>query len=115
LIKLAVKEGLGVSFVSRFLVREEIERGQLVAFHVSGAGQMLRPIHVVQYNARELTPEGSAFMTLMVSQAEALAADWQSRAANTSGGNQHGAAAGGAAAAALADMRLRNGTHQGIS
>jgi molybdate transport repressor ModE-like protein len=61
----AVKEGLGVSFVSRLLVRQEIERHELIAFRVSGVEQMLRPIHALQHIAKEPTLESTAFMTLL--------------------------------------------------
>jgi molybdate transport repressor ModE-like protein len=61
----AVKEGVGVSFVSGLLVSEEIAREELIAFRVSGVEQMLRPIHVVQSCVRELAEEACAFMTLL--------------------------------------------------
>jgi molybdate transport repressor ModE-like protein len=61
----AVKQGLGASFVSRLLVREEIMRNELVAFRVSGVEQMLRPIHSLQHAAKGLIPEAAAFMTLL--------------------------------------------------
>jgi molybdate transport repressor ModE-like protein len=61
----AVKEGLGVSFMSRLLVREDVERRRLAVFRVSGVEQMLRPIHALQYSAKELTPEASVFMALL--------------------------------------------------
>jgi molybdate transport repressor ModE-like protein len=64
-IKRAVAGGLGVSFLSPFLVHEEIERGELSAFRVSGIEAMTRPIQVVQSSATELTPESAAFVTLL--------------------------------------------------
>jgi molybdate transport repressor ModE-like protein len=64
-IRWAVKEGLGVSFISRTLVRDAIERRELIAFRVSGVPEMLRPIHVVQHRDREPTAESSAFMALL--------------------------------------------------
>jgi molybdate transport repressor ModE-like protein len=76
-IKHAVKARLGVSFVSQFLVSEEIERTELTAFRVSGVEQMLRAIHVVQYSAKELTPEASAFMSLLPD-SPVSAVEWQS-------------------------------------
>ncbi len=65
-IKRAVLDGLGVSFVSRLLVRNEIERGELTAFHVSGMEPMERPLYTVKSTAADLTPEGAAFMTMLV-------------------------------------------------
>jgi molybdate transport repressor ModE-like protein len=61
----AVAYGVGVSFVSRLLVREQVERGELIAFRVSGVERMARPVHIVQPAARELTPEDVAFMALL--------------------------------------------------
>jgi len=64
-IKHAVADGFGVSFISRLLVSEEIGRGKLVAFRVTGLEAMQRPIHAVQSGARELTPEATAFIALL--------------------------------------------------
>jgi molybdate transport repressor ModE-like protein len=64
-IKRAVMGGLGVSFVSRLLVRDEVQRGELIAFRVSGIERIARPIHVLQPGNRELTPESVAFMRVL--------------------------------------------------
>jgi molybdate transport repressor ModE-like protein len=64
-IKRAVARGVGVSFISRLLVREEIERGELVAFRVAGLEPMARPLHVVQSAFRELPPEAAEFLALL--------------------------------------------------
>jgi DNA-binding transcriptional LysR family regulator len=64
-IKRAVRDGLGVSFVSELLVREEVQRGELIAFRVSGVEPMVRPINVLRSSVRELAPEGAAFMKLL--------------------------------------------------
>jgi molybdate transport repressor ModE-like protein len=61
----AVADGLGVSFTSRLLVREAVERGELVAFRLLGVEPMLRPIYALRSGIRELTPEGAAFMALL--------------------------------------------------
>jgi LysR family transcriptional regulator, low CO2-responsive transcriptional regulator len=63
-IKRAVMDGLGVSFLSRLLVADEIDRGELVAFRVSGVGPLMRPIHVVQPSLAELTPHAAGFAML---------------------------------------------------
>lgn len=65
-IKRAVADGVGVSFISRLLVRDEIRRGELTAFRVAGVERMVRPIHAVQSSVSELTPHGAAFMALVV-------------------------------------------------
>ena len=61
----AVAGGLGVSFTSRLLVRESVQRGELVAFRLLGLERMLRPIYALQSGVRELTPEGAAFMEFL--------------------------------------------------
>lgn len=61
----AVADGLGVSFVSRFLVRERVERGELIAFRIKGMARMTRPIHIVQPAARQPSPEEAAFVALL--------------------------------------------------
>jgi molybdate transport repressor ModE-like protein len=61
----AVANGLGISFTSRTLVREAVERGELAAFHLLGVERMVRPIYVLQSAVRELTPEGAAFLALL--------------------------------------------------
>ena len=61
----AVKQGLGVSFVSRRLAREDLERRELIAFRVSDVEPMLLPIHALRHIARELSAEASAFMALL--------------------------------------------------
>lgn len=60
-----IERGLGVGFVSRLMVGEQLARGGLIAFRVSGVERMLRPIHAVEHAAGELTAEASAFMTLL--------------------------------------------------
>ncbi len=61
----AVVAGLGVSFVSRLLVRQAVQRGELIAFRLHGVQPMVRPIYALQSAAREPSPEGAAFMSLL--------------------------------------------------
>ncbi len=61
----AVADGLGVSFTSRLLVRDAVQRGELVAFRLLGVERMLRPIYVLQSAVRELTAPGAAFMAFL--------------------------------------------------
>jgi molybdate transport repressor ModE-like protein len=64
-IKQAVSDGLGVTFMSKLLVKEEVQRGELIAFRITGSEPMIRTMHMVQSSTRELTPEGAAFMTVL--------------------------------------------------
>ena len=65
-IKRAVADGIGVSFMSQLLVSDEIERGELVPFHISPLERMTRPIYAVQPSLAELTPQAARFSTLMM-------------------------------------------------
>ena len=65
-IKRAVADGIGVSFMSQLLVNDEIERGDLVPFRISGLERMPRPIYAVQPSLAELTPQAARFATLMM-------------------------------------------------
>jgi len=65
-IKRAVTDGIGLSFMSQLLVDDEIERGDLVGFRISGPARMTRPIYAVQPSLAELTPQAARFTTLMM-------------------------------------------------
>jgi hypothetical protein len=59
------------------LVHGAIERGELIAFRVSGIEPMTRPIQVVQSSATELTPESAAFVKLLAEAPWSAAEQWQ--------------------------------------
>jgi LysR family transcriptional regulator, low CO2-responsive transcriptional regulator len=65
-IKRAVADGLGVTFMSQLLVKDEIERGELVPFVISGVERMLRPIHALQPSLVEPTAHAAGFTTLLI-------------------------------------------------
>jgi DNA-binding transcriptional LysR family regulator len=65
-IKRAVADGLGVSFMSSLLVGDEIERGELVRFGISGVDRMAHPIYAVQPSLTELTPHAAGFTALLM-------------------------------------------------
>jgi DNA-binding transcriptional LysR family regulator len=64
-IKRAVSAGLGISFMSRLLVDDELARGALELFRLPGVQPMLRPIHALQPSLAELTPHAAVFTTLL--------------------------------------------------
>jgi molybdate transport repressor ModE-like protein len=64
--KRAVADGLGVSFMSLLLVGDEIERGELARFRISGADRIARPIHAVQPAVGEPTPHAAGFTALLM-------------------------------------------------
>jgi molybdate transport repressor ModE-like protein len=66
-IKRTVRAGLGVGFVSRLVVEEELDRGELEAFTVDGAGRMLRSVYLLRPDGREPVPAERAFIETLCS------------------------------------------------
>ena len=66
-IKRSVRTGLGIGFVSRLVVAEELERGELEAFEIAGAGAMRRAIYLLRPDGREPVPAERAFIQTLCS------------------------------------------------
>jgi DNA-binding transcriptional LysR family regulator len=66
-IKRSVRSGLGVAFVSRLVVEEELGRGELEAFTVRGAGPMTRSVYLLRPDGREPTHAERAFIQTLCS------------------------------------------------
>jgi len=66
-IKRSVRTGLGIGFVSRLVVAEELERGELEAFEVAGAGAMRRSVYLLRPDGREPVPAERAFIETLCS------------------------------------------------
>jgi molybdate transport repressor ModE-like protein len=64
-IKRSVRAGLGIGFVSRLVVEEEVERGELVTFRLEGAEPMRRSVQLLRPDGRESTPSERAFITTL--------------------------------------------------
>jgi DNA-binding transcriptional LysR family regulator len=61
-IKRAAREGLGIAFLSRYAVAEEIERGELTSFRIAGRPPMERTLHVARLARRPFTPSERGFL-----------------------------------------------------
>jgi molybdate transport repressor ModE-like protein len=61
-IKRAAREGLGVAFLSRFAIAEEVERGELVSFRLAGRPPIERTLHVARLARRPFTPSERGFL-----------------------------------------------------
>ena len=75
-IKRAAREGLGIAFLSRYAVAEEIERGELEAFRIGKPLQ--RNLHVARLARRPFSPSERGFvdtLTRCCSKNAAYAAD----------------------------------------
>ncbi len=64
-IKRSVQAGLGVGFVSRLVVDDEVKRGELVSFRLEGAEPMRRSIYLLLPEDREPTPSERAFIATL--------------------------------------------------
>jgi molybdate transport repressor ModE-like protein len=61
-IKRAAREGLGIAFLSRYAVAEEIERGELERFRIAGRPPLERSLHVARLARRPLTTSERGFV-----------------------------------------------------
>ncbi len=64
-IKRSVQVGLGVGFVSKLVVEDEVERGELVSFRIEGTEPMHRSIYLLIPDDRESTPSERAFIATL--------------------------------------------------
>jgi LysR family transcriptional regulator, low CO2-responsive transcriptional regulator len=66
-IKRSVRAGLGIGFLSRLVVEDEIARGELVGFQLEGAGAMSRSVSLLRSGDRDPTPSERAFIETLCS------------------------------------------------
>jgi molybdate transport repressor ModE-like protein len=66
-IKRSVAAGLGVGFVSRLVVEDELARGELESFTVAGAESMRRSVYLLRPDSRDLGPAERAFVETLCS------------------------------------------------
>jgi molybdate transport repressor ModE-like protein len=66
-IKRSVAAGLGIGFVSKRVVEDELARGELVSFQVEGAEPMRRSVYLLRPDGREPTPSERAFIETLCS------------------------------------------------
>ena len=73
-IKRSVAAGLGIGFVSKLVVDDELRRGELVRFKVKGAEAMRRSVYLLRPDGREPTPSERAFIETLCSCCDASVA-----------------------------------------
>ena len=66
-IKRAAREGLGLAFLSRYAVAEEVERGDLESFRLAGRPPLLRHFSIAHLAGRPLSPAEQSFVTTLTS------------------------------------------------
>jgi LysR family transcriptional regulator, low CO2-responsive transcriptional regulator len=64
-IKRAAREGLGVAFLSRYAVAEEVERGELESFRLAGRPHIKRRLYVARLARRPLSPSERGFVATL--------------------------------------------------
>jgi DNA-binding transcriptional LysR family regulator len=64
-VKQGVKAGLGLAFVSRKAVYEELTAGSLDRIEITGLDPISRPIYTVFHSGRTLSPVGSRFLRFL--------------------------------------------------
>jgi molybdate transport repressor ModE-like protein len=64
-IKRAAREGLGIAFLSRYAVAEEIERGDLESFRLAGRRPLVRHFSVARLAGRPLSPAEQSFVATL--------------------------------------------------
>jgi molybdate transport repressor ModE-like protein len=64
-IKRAAREGLGVAFLSRYAVAEEVERGELESFRLAGRPPIKRRLYVARLARRPLSPSERGFIATL--------------------------------------------------
>lgn len=77
-IKRAAREGLGIAFLSRYAVAEEIRRGELEHFRIAGQPPIERSLHVARLVRRPLSASERGFvatLTRCCAKNQAFAAD----------------------------------------
>jgi molybdate transport repressor ModE-like protein len=61
-IKRAAREGLGLAFLSRYAVAEEVERGELESFRLAGCPPIERRLYIARLARRPLSPSERGFI-----------------------------------------------------
>ncbi|MBA2636816.1 MAG: LysR family transcriptional regulator [Solirubrobacterales bacterium] len=64
-IKRAVTAGLGIAFLSRLVVQDELGRGELAEFAVADVPPMSRPVQLITADDGQLTPAQRAFIATL--------------------------------------------------
>jgi molybdate transport repressor ModE-like protein len=64
-IKRAAREGLGVAFLSRYAVAEEVERGELESFRLAGCPPIKRKLYVARLARRPFSPSERGFIATL--------------------------------------------------
>jgi molybdate transport repressor ModE-like protein len=64
-IKRAAREGLGIAFLSRYAIAEEVERGDLECFRLAGRPPLLRNFSVARLAGRQPSPAERSFVATL--------------------------------------------------
>ena len=87
-IKRAAREGLGLAFLSRYAVAEEVERGDLESFRLAGRPPLLRHFSVARLAGRPLSPAERGFVDTLT-RCCAKQADYAAACVGAARGSRH--------------------------
>lgn len=87
-IKRAAREGLGIAFLSRYAVAEEVERGDLESFRLAGRPPLIRHFSIARLTGRPLSPAEQGFIATLT-RCCAKQADYAAACVAASTDNQH--------------------------
>jgi DNA-binding transcriptional LysR family regulator len=65
-IKRAAREGLGIAFLSRYAVAEEVERGELERFRLAGRPRIERRLYIARHARRPPSPSERGFVATLM-------------------------------------------------
>jgi molybdate transport repressor ModE-like protein len=65
-LKRAAREGLGVAFLSRYAVAEEVHRGELESFRLAGRPRIERRLFIARIARRPATPSEQGFVATLL-------------------------------------------------
>lgn len=64
-IKRAAREGLGIAFLSRYAVADEVDRGELESFRLRGRPPLRRSFSIARLRGRPLSPAEQGFVATL--------------------------------------------------
>jgi DNA-binding transcriptional LysR family regulator len=64
-MKEGVKAGLGLAFISKKAVEEELKQGLLSRIYVEGSDPISRQFYIVSHRVRSISPIGTQFLSFL--------------------------------------------------
>jgi DNA-binding transcriptional LysR family regulator len=88
-VKRSVRERLGIAFMSKLAIRDEVARGEVVTFRLAGVGPISHPLHVARLVDGRSTVIQRTFLAAMYDEWRALADGRRTVSARFAGSASH--------------------------